>query len=118
MDYIANLIETALADLNLDVSRLYNPSPATDPYIVYTQVTKSPNLFTDNQEKSRTFLIDVDIYTTDASLIDSTSDAVETRLKNIGFSLMPSAGTIVEDESEPIWYHEPLEFSYEKEMQS
>lgn len=116
MDKIASLIDTALADLNLDVSRLWNPNPTTNPYIIYNQVTKSPNLFTDNTEKTRTFLIDVDIYTTDPSLIDSTSKEVETRLKAVGFSLKPSAGTIVENENEPIWYHEPLEFEYEKEM--
>ena len=116
MDEIANLIEIALIDLNLDVSRLWNPGPTTDPYIIYNQVTKSPNFFVDDKEVFRTFLIDIDIYTTDPSLIDSTSNAVEERLKNVGFILKPSAGTIVENGTEPIWYHEPLEFSYEKEM--
>lgn len=116
MKVIAALIESALADLNLDITRAYNPAPSTDPYIVYNQVTKSPNLFTDNCEQSRTFLIDVDIYTTDPSLIDDTSEEVEIRLKKVGFKLKPSAGTIVEDDVKPVVYHEPLEFEYEKEM--
>ena len=116
MDEIAKLIESTLQDLNLDVSRLWNPNPITDPYIIYSQVTKSPNLFTDNVERSRTFFIDVDIYTTNPGLIDSTSREVEEKLKAVGFSLKPSAGTIIEDDSEPVWFHEPLEFEYEKEM--
>lgn len=116
MDEIAKIIEIALQDLNLDVSRLWNPNPTTDPYIVYSQVAKSPNLFTDNVERSRNFFIDVDIYTTNPSLIDITSTEVEERLKKAGFSLKPSAGTIIENDSEPVWLHEPLEFEYEKEM--
>ena len=116
MDEIARLIESALQDLNLDVSRLFNPNPSTDPYIVYKQISKSPSLFVDNTEISRTFLVDVDIYTTDQRLIDNTSKLVEEKLKLVGFSLRPSSGTIVEDEKEPIWFHEPLEFEYEKEM--
>lgn len=116
MKEIATLIESALTDLNLDVARAYNPNPSTDPYIVYNQVIKSPNLFTDNREQSRTFLIDIDIYTTDPSLIDDTSEDVEKRLKEVGFKLRPSAGTIVEDDVKPAVYHEPLEFEYEKEM--
>ena len=116
MKVIAALIESALTDLNLDVTRVYNPNPSTDPYIVYNQVTKSPNLFTNNREQSRIFLIDVDIYTTDPSLIDDTSEDVEKRLQSVGFILKPSAGTIVEDDVKPTVYHEPLEFEYEKEM--
>ncbi len=57
MRVVAALIESALSDLNLDIARVYNPSPSTDPYIIYNQVTKSPSLFTDNCEQSRTFLI-------------------------------------------------------------
>lgn len=116
MKVVAALIESALADLNLDIARVYNPSPSTDPYIIYNQVTKSPNLFTDNCEQSRTFLIDIDIYTTDPSLIDATSEAVEKRLEEVGFKLRPSSGTMVEDDLKPVVYHEPLEFEYEKEM--
>lgn len=117
MKVVAALIESALADLKLDVARVYNPDPSTDPWIIYNQVTKSPNLFTDNCEQSRTFYIDVDIYTTDPSLIDDTSEEVEKRLKEVGFKFKPSAGTIVEDDVKPVVYHEPLEFEYEKEMQ-
>lgn len=116
MKGIAALIESALTDLNLDVARAYNPSPSTDPYIIYNQVMKSPNLFTDNCEQSRTFYIDVDIYATDPSMIDSISEDVEKRLNSVGFKLKPSAGTIVEDDVKPVVYHEPLEFEYEKEM--
>lgn len=116
MKVISTLIESALKDLNLDVARAYNPKPLTDPYIIYSQVMKSPNLFTDNCEQSRTFYIDVDIYTTNPSLIDDTSKSVEKRLKEVGFKLRPSAGTIVEDDVKPVVYHEPLEFEYEKEM--
>nr|WP_302599773.1 hypothetical protein [uncultured Cellulosilyticum sp.] len=116
MKTIAALIELALEDLKLDVARIENQNPSTDPYIVYNQVTKSPNIFFDNKEYSRTFIIDVDIYTKDASLIDEVSEAVEKRLKSVGFKLKPSAGTIVERDVEPIVYHEPLEFEYEKEL--
>lgn len=116
MNKVSKLIEDALNDLNVDVNRLYNPNPTTNPYIVYNQVTKSPNLFADDTEISRTFLVDVDIYTTDPSMIDYLSSEVEKRLIEVGFILKPSAGTIVENETEPIWYHEPLEFSYEKEL--
>lgn len=120
MDEIAQIIENALSVLNLNTDRLMHMKiegrEETDPYIVYNQVTQSPNLFTDDREVSRTFFIDVDIYTTNPGLIDSTSKSVQTLLKEAGFSFKPSAGTIVEDDSEPIWYHEPLEFEYEKEM--
>ena len=116
MKDVAILIENALSDLNLDVSRIENQNPETDPYIVYNQITKSPNLFADNAEHSRTFLIDVDIYTKDATLVDEISEEVEKRLKKQGFKLKPSAGTIVERDVEPVIYHEPLEFEFEKEM--
>lgn len=118
MREIVNLIENALSSLGLDVARIHNPNPTTDPYIIYSQVTKSPNLFADNREQSRTFYIDVDIYTTDPSLIDITSEEVERRLVETGFTLKPSAGTLVEDDISPTMYHEPLEFSYEKELNS
>lgn len=116
MKTISELIEAALKDLNLDIARTYNPEPKTDPWVIYSQVIKSPNLFTGNVEQSRTFYIDVDIYTTNPSLIDDTSKSIEERLVEVGFKLKPSAGTIVEDDVKPVVYHEPLEFEYEKEM--
>lgn len=116
MKDISNLIENALEELQVDVSRIDNQNPQTDPYIVYNLVTKSPTMFIDNLEHSRTFVIDVDIYTTDATLVDEFSEKVEKMLVNAGFKFMPSSGTIVERDVEPVVYHEPLEFEYLKEM--
>lgn len=118
MKALSNLIETTLTDLNLDITRIENQSPKTDPYIIYTLINKSPNLFVDNKEHSRTFIIDVDIYTSDVEKIDEISESVEKRLVEQGFKLKPSAGTIIERDVEPVIYHEPLEFEYEKEIKS
>lgn len=116
MKQIAALIDVALESLKLDVTRAYNPNPSTDPYIVYNCITKSPNLFGSNAEKTRTFYIDVDIYTQDATLIDDVSEEVEKKLKEHGFKFLPSGDLMIEDDITPTVYHVPLEFSYEKRM--
>ena len=116
MKYISELIDLALVSLGLDVTRAHNPEPSTDPYIVYNCITKSPNLFGNNTEKSRTFYIDVDVYTKDAAIIDDVSEKVESLMKKAGFKVLTSGDLIVEKDTEPITYHMPLEFSYEKRL--
>lgn len=120
MNEVANIIETALASLNLNVDRLMhmkiNGRDETDPYIVYNKVTDSIAERSDDTDTAVLFLIDVDIYTTDPTTIDSTRENVEIALKQAGFMQLPSGATIVENETEPIWYHEPLSFNYKKEL--
>lgn len=116
MKQIAQLIDSALVSLGLDVTRVHNPNPSTDPYIIYNCITKSPNLFGNNTEKSRTFYIDVDVYTEDATVIDDISEEVENLMKKAGFKVLTSGDLIVEKDTEPTTYHMSLEFSYEKRL--
>lgn len=118
MDEIANKIKTALQDLNLSLFRLFDPgvSNRTDPWIVYNKVSDNIEDRADDKDTSALFYIDVDIYTTNQGLIDITRSNVETRLKNAGFSQLASGATIVEDDSEPTYFHEPLQFLYKKEL--
>lgn len=116
MDTIAELIETALSDLKIEVYRLFNPTDSNNTHIVYNKVNDQIEDRADDEDQSVLFFIDVDIYTTDPSIIDRTRRDVETRLKQAGFMQRTSGATIVEDDTEPIWYHEPLEFSFKKEL--
>ena len=116
MDTIAELIETALADIGIEVYRLFNPNNDESTYIVYNKVSDNIEERADDTDLTALFYIDVDIYTTDPSIIDRTRRDVETRLKQAGFMQRTSGATIVEDDTEPIWYHEPLEFSFKKEL--
>ena len=116
MDEIAQIIEVALVDLDIDVSRLWNANPTTDPYIIYGEISENTNTFSDDNETSRIFPIDVDIYTTDPSTIGTTQKAIEEKLKAVGFIFKNGSQIIIEDENEPVWYHKPLEFEYTKEV--
>lgn len=116
MGPIVEKIETALSDLGIAVYRLFNQNNDESTYIVYNKVSDNIEERADDTDLTALFYIDVDIYTTDPSVIDSTRENVITRLKNAGFVQLTSGSTIVENDSEPIWYHEPLSFLIKKEL--